>query len=609
MAKKEKKYDYRPKSHPLDDKQQMSSNSSLLSRLLQMVFTQNIGKAQFKFLVGYSLLIVLLEFCAFAFKGIFSIAASRLWMLGWVICIAGIIYMFVRLVIEDLKAKHYLSLVFMSVIFMMLILAIGNFDKIVIGQDATQQLAEGTLSFSAPDWNYTGKAFLDYPNRQYVLAAIPTLILGRSIPALQIGFAYPFFLSLLIFYTGFRKWQRKEGLSEIFSMVAVSALFTFPYVTEYYIYFEHTLFPACFTMQCIGWLLLFLKKPTLFNAFAIMWTCTMMANCYTPAIASVALFVCIIFLLGFFTLSGKHDLPYTRLEGKLSFLTCLNMSVVISLFAAFTFLFSRGDRITDMRTESFIESLAATKEGYSIFFLNSPSVFSNYLMIFIVIYLVMSLLYRFGFIHLVTSVWVLAIVGMSQFLKGYAIYEPSISMSRTLITVPVLVTALFLTGIEVMKRYKVKVKPFLLVLVVIVNISLGIYNIYKPVVQGDAAKYFNPDTLQPMKYVISSMMSTVTEAEREGRDNLTLVLYTNNIWLKNLTDYTSYFLPDTQVYALSEGEPLPSPIENVIIYCDNQIKELPLDNHLLWGESLEFSLGKDRTFGLTRYDVSDAPVF
>ena len=105
MAKKEKKYDYRPKSHPLDDKQQMSSNSSLLSRLLQMVFTQNIGKAQFKFLVGYSLLIVLLEFCASLLGHLLHCCLQALdaWA-GHMYC--RIIYMFVRLVIEDLKAKH-----------------------------------------------------------------------------------------------------------------------------------------------------------------------------------------------------------------------------------------------------------------------------------------------------------------------------------------------------------------------------------------------------------------------------------------------------------------------------------------------------------------------
>ncbi|MBP7175883.1 MAG: hypothetical protein KBA53_06660 [Thermoclostridium sp.] len=609
MSKKKKKNDHQAKANPLDNKQQLNSNGNSFHKLLQTIFTQEIGKTQFKFLVGLSLLIVLLEFCAFAFKGVFSIVASRLWMLGWIFCIIGIIYMFVRLVIHDLKAKHYLSLVFIAGVFTVLILAIGNFDKIVIGQDATQQLAAGTLSFSVPDWNYTGKAFLDYPNRQYVLAAIPTLIFGRSIPALQIGFAYPFFLSLLLIYTGFREWQKKEGISQVFAMVAVSALFTFPYVTEYYIYFEHTLFPACFTMQCIGWLLLFLKKPTLLHALAMMWTCAMMANCYTPAIASVALFVCIIFLLGFFTLSKKHILPYPRLEGRLSFLTCVNMSAVITLFAAFTFLFGRGDRVTDMRTEIFMESLAATKEGYSIFFLNSPSVFSNYLLIFIVVYLLMSLLYRFGFIHFVISVWVLGIVGMSQFLKGYAIYEPSISMSRTLITVPVLVTAMYLTGLEAIKRYKIKAKPLLLTLVVIINMGFGIYNIYKPVVQGDAAKYFNPDTLQPMKYVINEMVLTVKEAEREGNDSLTLVLYTNNIWLKNLNDYTSYFLPVTKVYALSEGEPLPSPVENMVIYCDDNIAYLPADNYLLFDEDLQFSLGKNRTFGLTRYLVSNDPVY
>ena len=607
MSKKKSKTEHEARAYLSGNKQPVHHQEGFFRKLVQTVFLQDIGKPQFKLLLGYSLLIVLLEFGAFAFKGVFSIAASRLWLLGWLICATGILHRFVRSVIDDLKAKHYLSLAFMFGIFAMLFLAAGNFDKIVIGQDATQQMAAGAQSFSVPDWNYTGKAFLNYPNRQYVLAAIPTLFLGRSIPALQIGFAYPFFLGLLLLYAGFRKWQKSEGLPEIFAMVGVSALFVFPYVTEYYIYFEHTLYPACFTMQCIGWLLLFLKKPSLYHAFAIIWTCGMMANCYTPAIASVALFICIIFLLGFFTLSRKRTLPYPKLEGKLFFYTCLNMSGVITLFAAFTFLFGRGDRITDIRSESFLQSLAATKEGYSIFFLNNPAVFSYYLLIFIVAYLVLSLLYRFGLIHLVISVWVLGIVGMSQFLKGYAVYAPSISMSRTLITVPVLVTALFLTGIEAMKKYRIKIRPLLLALIVCINIGFGIYNIFTPVVQGDAEKYFNPETIQPMKYIVRDMVSVVKKPADEKQEHSTVILYTNNIWHKNLKDYACYFLPDTDVYVLDEGEPLPAFTGRAVIYYENDAAVDPAMEQWAVKEGLSFQMDENTAFHMTRFISQTEP--
>ncbi len=40
----------------------------------------------------------------------------------------------------------------------------------VIGQDATQQMAAGLAAYGQPDWNFTGRAFLGYPSRQYLLA-------------------------------------------------------------------------------------------------------------------------------------------------------------------------------------------------------------------------------------------------------------------------------------------------------------------------------------------------------------------------------------------------------------------------------------------------------
>ncbi|NLG89241.1 MAG: hypothetical protein GX494_08555 [Clostridiaceae bacterium] len=37
-----------------------------------------------------------------------------------------------------------------------------------------------------------------------------------------------------------------------------------------------------------------------------------------------------------------------------------------------------------------------------------------------------------------------------------------------------------------MKRYRIKIRPVLLALAIAINIAFGIYNIYTPVVQGDA---------------------------------------------------------------------------------------------------------------------------
>ena len=60
------------------------------------------------------------------------------------------------------------------------------------------------------DWNYTGTAFLGYPNRQYLIAALPAVFLGRSITALHLGFAYPFLIGLVMLFAEIKNWL-KDG--------------------------------------------------------------------------------------------------------------------------------------------------------------------------------------------------------------------------------------------------------------------------------------------------------------------------------------------------------------------------------------------------------------
>lgn len=73
-------------------------------------------------------------------------------------------------------------------------------------------------------------------------------------------------VSVSLIADGLRKWTEHKKLAkgESLVMFCLTAVMAFPYVTEYYLYFEHTLYPLCFTLQLIGWLFHFYSKPTFF---------------------------------------------------------------------------------------------------------------------------------------------------------------------------------------------------------------------------------------------------------------------------------------------------------------------------------------------------------
>ena len=556
----------------------------------------------FPLLIG-SVFLLLLETGAYLKNSLCVLLASRIWLAGWLACAAAILILYGRQVLTDIKAKRWLPLLFQIFLGLLLASSLSGPTRGVIGQDATQQLAAGLQALKQTDWNYTGTAFLGYPSRQYLLAALPSWLFGRSELSLQIGFAYPFYLGLMVFQLGLRRWAAGLRHGDLAALAATSALLVFPYVTEYYLYFEHTLFPVCFSLQAIGWLLLLLRRPLPGYILALIWTGAMLVFCYTPALAAAGLLIGVLGLTGLFGLAGLAGLSRRAEQGTDQCLpatragrpvaqwqawSCLLVAGTIAAYAVLSFTFGRADRATLLRSADIREILAAALTGYQIALTNHPANYAGFYLPFVLVYLLAALTGRLKWLHAMVAVWILAVIGLSQILQGYAVYPPAISFSRTLITVPVLVSAFFLLGCGWLEKLEkdgetvgtVGWQRFagwlrrpagrrgllsgsgllsaLLLALICLNLATGAYNLLRPVVQGDAAKYFNPATLQPMRLLVSDINRTAAAAGIRTDEAFNLVIWTDTVWLKNPRDYTAYFYPAARVIVLGGGDPLPA---------------------------------------------------
>jgi hypothetical protein len=517
---------------------------------------------------------LLFELMTYLRISVFSWLTPRLWLVSAFVITCMIIYRGICRLIIDIKNKNILPLFVAFAGVLLLLWPIIDNSHSVLGQDATQQMAAGLAAYGKSDMNYTGQAFLGYPARQYLLSAWPALILGRTYLALKIGFAWPFWLGLIIFADGLRKWTEHKKLAkgEYLVMFCLTAVMAFPYVTEYYLYFEHTLYPLCFALQLIGWLFHFYSKPTLLSAFAIVWTGIMLIYCYTTALAVVCLLVMLFLCVGLLS----RDRGFFKSFHLVS-------AGVITLNLVFSVIFGRGDRASVLRSNEMAELAQAAVDGLKIALLHQPAVFASFLLPLVWLYLVVGLGFRMGKLHFVISGWIIAVFMLSQMLQGYAVYPAPISFSRTLITVPVLVTGwlLALTGYGdepgLIERYRKrcsqvnsnssrikligKISPIssiIIIIAIVANLLIGFAHIAEPKVQGDAAKYIAPGYLRPMNLLILDLTDHLNAAGITQDDEFNFVLCTDNVWLKNPADYTEYFYPEANIYLCENEDELPA---------------------------------------------------
>ena len=413
-----------------------------------------------------------------------------------------------------------------------------------------------------------------------------------------------------------RQWAKEKGVrwGDGLALAAVTSLFVFPYVTEYYLYFEQAIYPCCFTFQVIGWLLYFLRKPTLFHALALTWTGCMLIYCYTTAIAVVLLLMFLLGIYGFLSVIPVKRHKVINYERKINLTgnpllgwTSLLIAAAILITFVFSLLFGRSDRITVLGSSHVPELLQAALTGLKIALTNNPAIFASFLLPFVWLYLVAALSLRLGKLNLVIAVWTLGVIVLSQVLQGYAVYPAPISFSRTIVTVPVLVTAWFLLLTDWLSKQKEeqenmlhylnwikdrninieKVASLLLSALIAFNIAAGLDNLRRPIVQGDAAKYIAPAYLHPMQLVISDLNQRLAIEKISANDEFTFVLYTDDVWLKNPEDYTCYFFPKARVIVLESGCVLPADIDRqkpLIIYL---IEGTPADEVLIYKNKIE----------------------
>ncbi len=412
-----------------------------------------------------SLILSALEIVAYPYPGILSWLASRCWLAHGAFYFFSSIAFIYKTLRQDVREKNFRGLVIFF-LFGWMILNIAGSRGIVINHESTQQVADGCAFFKLPDFNYTQTGFFGYPARQYLVVALPSLLLGRSLLALRLGYAGVFLLGIMLFYCGLNRCfsESKTGRTLIAPVITLSLL-CFPVVVNIMAACEQTVLPISFTLQAAGWFLLCLKAATPGRLISLAYVGGLLATSYTPGLAPWLL---LIVLMG---LRVKQDLRLKQFDRMALWLSGAVFVAAIGGASFFT-------RIDMLARQSGVWVPASVRWPYLVAALREIFIplFYAFLPLPVVIYVLLSLLKMFRPRDFWISLWAVVTIFLATQLGGLASPAPPYSLHRALVIIPPLLISLALT-IEPWLAGQGKISPKILLLALVFGLLIPAKNL------------------------------------------------------------------------------------------------------------------------------------
>jgi hypothetical protein len=481
-------------------------------------------------LVAAATVVSLLEIGAYLLGGWCAWLAARLWIACSAAFVLGSVLMVGRVLVGDVRRFCGTPVVLIAVAAWVTFASIGGVDHLIVNHEASQEVAAGLDALASADLEYTGTGFLGYPVRQYILAAAPALVLGRSLTALRLGYALLFFLGLLVCWGGLRKGLEGNAQASAIAALTVLSFFSFPYLPEFVRLYEQNTVPFSLTALATGWLLLADEEPKPLRLAALAWVGCMLGTSYTPSLAVLGLLAVVILSKIASALRDRH------------FATAVAWAMVLLpplVFTAMAAIVREDLRFDHVGGPDYAGAWSALREAFSVVFLGDPRLFMSPLLLLpICVYLLVALFFGAGLRHAVTAWWVLVTVGAAVILRGYATPPPDFALHRALVVIPPLMVGMLAWLLKVGGAWRPWIPRPVLAGVAVVLTAAAWVNVRA------AERRYQPG-LRDM--VVADLARQVEGLDLGEGSHPTFVALTARSDLDNIGDYLRYFLPGTEV--------------------------------------------------------------
>lgn len=307
-----------------------------------------------------------------------------------------------------------------------------------INDEAIQQVAAGLgLLESRRDLGLFSAGFVGYPARQYLLAALPSLLMGRGLIALRIGFGGLFLTAYLSFVSSLRGYLRSRKPEAAMLLAALGgvlvALGSYPLL--YARLFEQTTVPLAAILLFLAGALRLADRPDPLGGLWVLWSIGFMPYAYTPALSAWAFCMALLAYLAFTGVRASRPTLAAALVYGAAALAVSSLAQVHANLAAGRFSIGAT---ADSGNDNWLYRLS---NGLHAAFGLEESLVPAPLALGILFVLIHSLKRR-DYRILMVCLWAFATVAGSLLMKGYWRRVPEFDIQRAMVVLPPLSLAL-----------------------------------------------------------------------------------------------------------------------------------------------------------------------
>ncbi|MFO8052649.1 MAG: hypothetical protein R6U54_01640 [Candidatus Omnitrophota bacterium] len=280
----------------------------------------------------------------------------------------------------------------------------------------------------SPDLGFISTCFGNYPARQFLIPSLPSLILGRSTFALNLGGSIYLILGLILLTANLIKYFG-DICGNYVSAIFLSTIWHFHYFVHFTFHYEQSIFPVSLTMISLSFLLNYLKKKEVVNLLLFGFSLLLLIHAYTSGLAVYFLGLSVLWYLLFKAKMSRFK------KGTILFIIFLSMFSFLSSLAFRTDIKFASSETTNIQLkEDFIKII-----NHVVLQTDRPFFVSPIFQFLFLFSLLLSIFGGLGKEFIFVGLWIIAVIITSGLSKGYSYYGIPFRLHRATVIVPVLV--------------------------------------------------------------------------------------------------------------------------------------------------------------------------